>query len=447
MSQRYISHKRRGSESDGSEYSDGSGKSASTAPTIFSVRPTLRHWDTDISEYLAERKAQEADAYTDPSSASVSDDNESILTYASTTPSEADVDEDTEYQVYDEESDDGYYDYEPTALPSTPSEFAEYFPSTRRLCLRHDDTVDGNMNLRVDIEVPAMDGSRVDLTLFHLRMQDLKRRDFSLRRYCRSSGREVCHSSRKYAKSASDRRPTLSRSMGSALASFRPKSSDMKMRTDPSIKRIDSGYDSMSDEEDPGEDNRKGTTPGKIPVPTNTTNIEFSNYAHVGLKRRGTKASKRYEFAYWGRSYTWRRTVRKSNESREITYHLYDSQFPTAVAHIVPAPMTPEEAEKEESMGGWIPPSSMWISDPHSFGWRADVADVIVATGLIALVDDCIKQRWHRSDRFQFPVPIPNLSPKGLNMEYIGPKRLIDEVFHRHGPNSTPRSTKRQVST
>jgi hypothetical protein len=64
----------------------------------------------------------------------------------------------------------------------------------------------------------------------------------------------------------------------------------------------------------------------------------------------------------------------------------------------------------------------------------------------MALVDDCIKQRWHRTDRFHLPVPIPNLSPKGLNMEYVGPKRLIDEVFNRRGSNSTPRALQRQLS-
>jgi hypothetical protein len=374
MSQIYATGRRRGSDSDGSEYSDGSGKSASTAPTVFSVRPTLRHWDTDISQYLADRKAQQPDAYTEASSASIGDDNESILTYASTAPSEADVD-DVEYQVYDEEPDDAYDGYESTAFPSTPSEFAEYFPSTRRLCLRHDDTVDGNMNLRVDTEVPATDGRRVDLTLFHLRMHDLKSREFSLRRYCRDSGREVCHSSRKYAKSAADRRPTLSRSMGSALASFRPKSSDAKMRPEVSLKRVDSGYDSMPEDEDQDESIHQQTRSTNLPVPTNTTNIEFSNYAHVELKRRGAKGSKRYEFDYWGRSYTWRRSIRKSHASREISYHLFDSECPTAVAHIVPVPMTPDEADEEESKGGWIPPNSMWISDLQSFGQRADAAE------------------------------------------------------------------------
>ncbi|KIH88862.1 hypothetical protein SPBR_07225 [Sporothrix brasiliensis 5110] len=80
--------------------------------------------------------------------------------------------------------------------PATPQEFAQLFPSLDRMSVRHDEfTADGNMNLRVDISVPM--GRRRILTsyqLFHLRMYDLAKRDFSLRRYSRDSGREVCNS-------------------------------------------------------------------------------------------------------------------------------------------------------------------------------------------------------------------------------------------------------------
>ena len=62
---------------------------------------------------------------------------------------------------------------------------------------------------------------------------------------------------------------------------------------------------------------------------------------------------------------------------------------------------------------------------------------VIVASGLTALVDDCIKSRWHRKDRFQFPIPMPVLSTRKMNMDYVGPKRLINEVFNRWGNTTT----------
>lgn len=56
---------------------------------------------------------------------------------------------------------------------------------------------------------------------------------------------------------------------------------------------------------------------------------------------------------------------------------------------------------------------------------------VIVASGLIALVDDCIKSRWHQKSRVHMTVPMLTKSPLKMNMEYVGPKRLMDEVFNR----------------
>ena len=75
---------------------------------------------------------------------------------------------------------------DPNVRPSTPQDFAKLFPSRERLSIRHDDfTPDGNMNLRVDTVVPGR--RRQTMQLFHLRMYDLGKRDFSLRRYCRGA--------------------------------------------------------------------------------------------------------------------------------------------------------------------------------------------------------------------------------------------------------------------
>ena len=295
-------------------------------------------------------------------------------TYASTLPSEEDLAD--EYLVYHEPE---YVaaTFSPSALPSTPQDFAKFFPSTRRLCIRHDDTVDGNMNLRIDAEKCTVNGNRVDLTLFHLRMHDLKCRDFSLRRYCRESGREVCHSSRRYTNPPSQRQPGLQQSMSNAIASLRSKSEN-KVATTTSLQRQNSGYDTMSNKGSGAQgksslaSNRK---PSSIPLPTNTTNLEFSNYAHVDLKRRGTKTTKRYEFEYWGTSYSWRRVVRKIGKSKEVSYHLYNTKTLGSIAHIVPIPMTPLESREEELKGGWIPPSSLWISDEKILGGLTDVAE------------------------------------------------------------------------
>ena len=355
--------------SSSSECSDNSYHSRSTAPTVYSVRPSLRHYETDISQLKTERKWEES-FYRDDIDARAS-----VRTYASTVASEVDFDEDE--PVYEEPVDYCYGDHKPAVYASTPPQFADYFPSTRRLYVRHDDTIDGNMNLRIDTDMQTSSGRRADLTLFHLRMHDLKNRQFSLRRYCRDSGREICHCSRKYAKSPSDRRPGLQRSVSNALASLMPKS-DGRMATKTSLKRVDSGYESMSDDEDENVvhyKSPKSNTPSNLPIPTNTTKIEFSNYAHVDLKRRGTKSSKRYEFEYWGTSYAWRRMVAKQDSARETSYHLYNLQTSTPVAHIVPTPMTSAEALDEEKKGGWVPPSSLWISDAGILNGLTDVAE------------------------------------------------------------------------
>lgn len=75
----------------------------------------------------------------------------------------------------------------------------------------------------------------------------------------------------------------------------------------------------------------------------------------------------------------------------------------------------------------------------------ADHVSVIVATGLIALVDDCVKRRWHSKRSVQLTLPMKSSLKK--NKEYVRPKRLIDEVFNRRGPTDTHRSTpSRQIS-
>lgn len=366
---------RRGSSSS-SEYSDDSDRSCSTAPTLYSVRPALKRHQTVIPAYKRDYTHDYLhDVEWNDSFYGHSDGRSSVETYASTVASEEEfADEYPSYQEPELVSES----YSSAAIPSTPLEFAEYFPSTRRMCIKHDDTVDGNMNLRIDTEKHTSNGRKVDLTLFHLRMHDLKNRDFSLRRYCRESGREVCHSSRKYTKPASERRPGLQRSMSNALASLRSKSEN-KTSTTTSLKRQDSGYDSMSEEEDDF-DSRKSSLSltlksNNIPLPTNTTNLEFSNYAHVDLKRRGAKSSKRYEFEYWGSTYTWRRVAKKTAKSKDMSYHLYNTETFSPVAHIVPTPMTPLEAQAEESKGGWVPPCSMWIGDERILAGLTDVAE------------------------------------------------------------------------
>ncbi|KAL9025608.1 MAG: hypothetical protein Q9196_005596, partial [Gyalolechia fulgens] len=404
--------------------SDSSDRTQSTAPTDYSRRPSSKYHQAASVESPPREWEWQHDLSDD------CDDARSLAeTYASTVPSIEDLDQDLPpFDLPD-------YSDEPlpsTTVPSTPREFAEYFPSGRKLLIKHDDsTLDGNMNLRVDTEIREPGRPRLDLTLFHLRMHDLKNREFSLRRYCRDSGREVCHSTRKYTKPAAISRPGLQRSMSSALSSLRGKS-DSKTATKASLKRQDSGYDSMSSDGDLSEEAVNQSPKSRsIQLPTNTTQLEFANYAHLDVKRRGAKTSKRYEFEYWGTHYSWKRVAVRMGHFKEVSYHLVDTDTAATVAHIVPATMTTSESQEEEARGGWVPPCMMWISDAKIISGLSDVADVIVATGLIALVDDSIKSKFHQKNQVQMSVPALMKSPRLMNMEYVGPKQLIDEIFHR----------------
>ncbi|KAJ5532221.1 hypothetical protein N7494_008773 [Penicillium frequentans] len=395
--------------SSSSTDTDGSIQTKSTTPTLFSagtVSAKHRHRHEEFKD---------------------DGPRDSVSTYASTTRSAADIPpEEPMYEV-----DDRQESFFPTdALSSTPSSFASLFPSTRRLLIRHDDaTIDGNMNLRVDTVVPRRGGYQQDVILFHLRMYDLFSRKFSFRRYCRDSGREVCHSTRKEAtsvlnSSSGQRR----RSLSSVLASFRPGSSGQPAPIAGDLKRQNSGFDkqhhrSTSDE--------AGSMSEKGPALGDTILMEFSNYAHVELRRKGSGAAKRYEYEYWSTKYQWRREFRKEGDLREVSYYLVNTRTSNTIAHMVPEIMTPLEAVEEESKGGWIPPCSLWISDTSVYERMPDIADVIVATGLVALVDDCIRRRWHHERRVPWILPARSSLTKSL--ERMGPRRLIGEVLQRRG--------------
>jgi hypothetical protein len=138
------------------------------------------------------------------------------------------------------------------------------------------------------------------------------------------------------------------------------------------IKRQDSGYGS-NEEDDDFEDYEKKSK--SVPIPSNTTKLEFSNYAQVEVKRRGAKSSKRYEFEYWGFNYTWKRVSKKDGAGKEVSYHLYKGDGGPAVAHIVPELRSPSQVREGERNGEWVPPCSMWISDPSVLEALTDVAE------------------------------------------------------------------------
>ena len=51
-----------------------------------------------------------------------------------------------------------------------------------------------------------------------------------------------------------------------------------------------------------------------------------------------------------------------------------------------------------------------------------------MATGLMALVDDCIKERWQPKKAHRIPVP---LTHKTVNLGYATPRSFMQHVFGR----------------
>jgi hypothetical protein len=71
-----------------------------------------------------------------------------------------------------------------------------------------------------------------------------------------------------------------------------------------------------------------------------------------------------------------------------------------------------------------------------------------MATGLMALVDDCIKDRWQTKKAHRLPMPS---TFKSVNFDAVSPKAVMQRVFGRRNshdsqPPSTPPSPLRLVN-
>ncbi|KLU82576.1 hypothetical protein MAPG_01648, partial [Magnaporthiopsis poae ATCC 64411] len=207
-----------------------------------------------------------------------------------------------------------------------------------------------------------------------------------------------------------------------------------------------SGSSSSSDHEPPfwGSVAKKTAAPAQPALPTNIIKLEFSNYARVDIERRGKSSSdsKRYDFEWWGHKYSWRRTTDKHTGA--VSFHLLrdggaakkkGDSASSIVAHIVPETRSPIQVADDEEAGGWVPPCHMWINDESVLDAMTDVADVIVATGLIALVDDCIKERWQTPKMHRIPM-----TSRTVNLDSVGPKAFIRQVFGRRNSAGSPTS-------
>lgn len=338
------------------------------------TRPSIKHCDTVpvYKQTLAHKEASFKDEGFGRSSSS------SVDTYASTHASA----EDLPSLSLDNFPRERGQCFDPDAIPTTPADFAELFPSSRRIMIQHDDsTPDGNMNLRIDTDITTKSGRRRKMTLFHLRMHDLAERRFSLRRYWRNSGREVANSKRKYIA------PVPS---GASL----PKRGMRRACTAPELRRPDAwqrdpGCESDEDEDDFMEKLRYFHIANEIKatIPTDSIRLEFSNYAQVLLDPVYHGERKQYNFEYWGEQYTWRKRSLRDGDEIVNSFELLNLETQQKVCSIVPDALSAEEMEFEAAQGAWVPACSMrllqkTISD--------DLGDVVVTTGLIALTDDCI---------------------------------------------------------
>ncbi|KAF2098570.1 hypothetical protein NA57DRAFT_75810 [Rhizodiscina lignyota] len=373
-------------------------------------------WSEAVEEYLREKELSALDAHhpdDDSASSSPIDLSEQQVTveYAA---SEEDDDEEPE-PVYE-------------ARPLTPTEFGELFPSGRKMLIQHDNTYgDGDVNLRVDMHSSSHHGERDRVTVFHLKIQDLERREMSLRRYCRDSGREVCNTTRIYREVKAESRPKLMRSLSSALASLKLSSpSRASVHTGSSIEEDEVAV--ADEEEDLADENK----PIEVAV-ANVIRLEFSNYAHIELTRTWGKGNVWHEFEYWGTKYRWKALPSVNGYPENCVYQLYSAGSDKSMASIVPVPLTAAEALEQEAKGGWIDPCSFWIEDVE-IRRRADIAEAVIATGLIALVDDSILRRAGSTEPSRSRSPLVRSSSLKMDVEFVGPKRFVDEVFSRKRP-------------
>jgi hypothetical protein len=63
------------------------------------------------------------------------------------------------------------------------------------------------------------------------------------------------------------------------------------------------------------------------------------------------------------------------------------------------------------------------------------IHSVIVATGLIALVDDCIKRRFHTKKSPQVQVPMTT-----VQMDFVTPRAMVDHIFKRRNSGGSTKS-------
>lgn len=315
---------------------------------------------------------------------------------------------------------------------SNPSNFGDYFPSERQLLVRLDDvyTGDGYLNLRVDTEIIEA-GRPIHLKLFHVKICDLESREFSIRRYEGSSGREVCHTTRgrKDWRSPRDllpgytndhKQPSFHRVLEDSRAyssAHRRRASSVasasssrasSLRSVPEESDIQDQISTHEEDSDEFVAKLRGET-----LSTEKIKLEFGDYARVNMSRKKRNIS-RYNFEYWGDHYRWRRKVSFKNGIGQVHFHLRRKGNRKTIAHIVQMRGPQYQGKDAEWAGHWIPPCLMQIADETVINNLSDIADVLVCIGLVALIDSCIPTRSSTRRKRALPT-FP-----GPNVDYLG---------------------------
>lgn len=291
--------------------------------------------------------------------------------------------------------------------------FTNLFPSSGTIYIRHDTIMNENMELQIFTSAHREPENRTEyMSLFHLVMQDLPTRKFSLRKHCRD-GPEVCCSSmdpnlHKGFKMSdwTDRLPLYSLSNlsdkvltmtenaityrdhhGSSAASIhsttiemseieqrqpRPQSARTSISSWVGRARSLSSHRSAS-----GAESCDDTRGGKRTVVENKEiKLDFLNEEEIVLVRKGSKEDKQYIFEYGGTKYVWKRIyiddLGKGSEANwfKHSFRLYysggrkEKKQNEVLAQLRPA----EEHEQygyqdADWTGAWVPKAVLKLRD------------------------------------------------------------------------------------
>lgn len=251
------------------------------------------------------------------------------------------------------------------AIPSTPKNFSQLFPSYDTLFLHLNNEAEDD-NITLSVATATSEGIRPLVQLFCLKLQDIRRREFSLRRYHRSSKREVCHTSRVHRRHVRKRtrvRRSISNSISSihSMSSGRRSSASSRMSSQVSSSS-GAGSEAFQSNSIPARNENFLHRPSS-PEPTNQIKMTFSSHTHVDLFRKGKGFGKRkyYKFDYWGTKYHWRRRIEDGPFGVVIQYSLYEVPGQSLLAQIRVQQVEEVEGHDPNVFRGWLPHARMRI--------------------------------------------------------------------------------------